>query len=252
MAYHPPVFWPYFPNRPIPLSCQAKYFGLAGGAGRTERSQQTNPFGLGAGRAGAGRGPCVRPRERAQRAGAREPSAPRGIRGDPPLRVPFPGTPAALLGTLPASARPALGVGRFLACLLLCTLCDFLPLEAPLSLSLSLSAPLSPFLFSGFSVSSCLSLLCVSVAATPFFCLLPSLCGIPRGSAQPLPLPSEAWSPCPIGHVRPFSCPETSGGEPGLGTRQGQDNGSAQSVAVGGMPACDPPLLGIWPGCTGG
>lgn len=67
-----PAFWPYFPNRPVPpLSCQAKYFGLAGGAERTGRSQQANPCGLGAGRAGAGRGPCTRPGDSAACAGQR-------------------------------------------------------------------------------------------------------------------------------------------------------------------------------------
>lgn len=153
------------PTDLFPLSCQAKYFGLAGGAERAERSQQTNPFGLGAGRAGAGRGPCTSPEdsqparpaglgaERAPRDPGRLSSAPRDPRYSP------------WHGKLPGLLS-ALGAGRPLGRLLLCTRCDFLPLGSSLVFPCC-SLHLCPHL----SVSSCLSL-SVSVAVTPFFCLL--------------------------------------------------------------------------------
>ncbi|XP_040322288.1 homeobox protein CDX-1-like, partial [Herpailurus yagouaroundi] len=62
--------------------------------------------------------------------------------------------------------------------------------------------------------------------------------------------PGLLAAPAP-GPARPCSSPSQLQ-KPGVGTRQAWDDGSAQPVPGGRMPACDPSLLGIRPGHTRG
>lgn len=199
MAYpHPLHFGLISPTDLSPhprLSCQAKYFGLAGGAGRTERSQQTNPCGLGAGRAGAGRGPCTRPGDSAACAAAsgglaaeRAPTPTRGPRetlpcAPEPLRLSS--AQRAPQASLCPRGWPHSAPHR----------CDFLPvvvIAVSSYLSLSVSVSVSCRLCVGFLVSWSLT----------------------------FPSPLKPVSLCPLGPVRPFCSPQLSGGEPGLGRWQ--------------------------------
>lgn len=218
-----PCILALFPQQTCPpLSCQAKYFGLAGGAERTERSRQTNPFGV-----GRGGGSWARPLRAtqgdtaaAQPAGAGEPSAPGGIRGDCPRRVPrSPGPPPA-----PRASAPPSGLTGLLRCLLLRTLCDFLSLEASLSLFPLLSASLSSSLCLCFHAESLAPAACHRLClcgSHDFFSVSCHLCvGFFVTLPLPFPFPLKLASLCPFGPVRSFSSPEPSGEEPGLGTRQ--------------------------------
>lgn len=143
------IFGLISPTDLSPVSCQAKYFGLAGGAERTEGSQQTSRVGWG----GEGRGRC-RPPGVGDRTAA-------GARGSG--RLPSPEPPASLAGHAPrALLCPSLA--GLLALPRLCTPCGLLPLGA--SLWLSVPCPRLSGFTRSLSDSGCLS---------PSVCLWPSL-----------------------------------------------------------------------------
>lgn len=130
-----PLFWPYFPNRPVPIPPVpvVRLNILAWREGRREPRGPSEPIHLDWGR-GEDRSAPPPPGVRSGRrpSGTREQSAPLQIPKDSPAR-------SARGHSLLSVARQAPRASLALAAgwpLLLCTLCHFLPLGAPLSLSL--------------------------------------------------------------------------------------------------------------------
>lgn len=216
-----------------PLSCQAKYFGLAGRAERAGGPRKPIRLALGRGGRGLGAAP-VRPEIarvsaatcRSSRPGARRPRGSGPLSRAGPCRSPGRAPPASVRLLLRVSRPPGLPFAR--------TLRALLPPEASPHL-LCCSLRLRPHLpVPWFRLSLCLWLghRLLSVAGCGCLCvpmaLIPSPAisvWIPPRWVPTLPSPLKPASLCPLGLARPFFFPEPSaeartGHEAGLGQWQ--------------------------------